>query len=642
MVVRRPVDEDIEYKKPSLRAFVFRILYSRSVRRAVLFVLFVVDVRAHATWILHSRIIRTPKRVLLNALSLVLRPVFYVLRVVDARAHAKTILRSRIVRTPRRIVLRVLGRVLRLVSYPIGVVVHTIGRFLRKWIVSRPFSLLLWGLPAVVVLLAVGILVLTAGRVSSSDLIVRYRESAREAIDLGDMKAATLWLEKTTQLNPNDPMHKFGLAVTIDQDGHRDRARQIMRRIAPDAAEGYPDAHFWLAQDLIQRAIPISSETAKTIEHHLRQSLRSEQFKCEAHALLGHLLLDRREWRQALSHFQVAAQEIPEHHFLLAELYDRLGQPERMARSARLAAEHYSQLAEAEPDVCEHRLRWSRAELLRRDYSKAVAILQQGLDKAADPEPLREALVAACLDWLGDVTKRERHNLGKQLDILNIGFRNSPNSPQVLGLIANLAIRERESTDSGRAAWLGNALKLSLATGSAPALVHLILGTRDIQYGRADSARMHLELAHEANPNIPLVVNSLALGLANEQPPDLGHALELIDMAGRLSDYPELRGTRAVVLAAMGRRQDAILQLRALMGVHPDPNWVRENLANLYRQAEDEGSVEDRGRPTWADAFPETQIVFLQEMRSHAAEVVLRRSRQLHRLIFEDCLSFPR
>lgn len=603
MVVRRPVDDDdIEYEMPRVRAFVFRLLYSRGVRRLVT----------------------------------------GFLRLVDVRAHVARILYSRVVRIPVRILVRVLCRVFGLVLYPVNVVVHTIGRFLRKWIVSRPFPLLLWGLPAVAVLLAVGILVLTACRVSSSDLIVRYRESAREAIDRGDMKAAALWLEKTTQLNSNDPMHKFGLAVTIDQDGHRDRARQIMRRIAPAATEGYPDAHFWLAQDLIQQAIPISSETAKTIEHHLRQSLRSEQFKCEAHALLGHLLLDRRDLRQAVSHFQVAVKEIPEHHLLLAELYDRLGQPERTARSARLAAEHYSQLVEAEPDVWEHRLRWSRAELLRQDQSKAVAILEQGIDKAADPEPLREALVAACLDWLGDVAKRQPHNLGKQLDVLNIAFRHHPENAEVLGLIANLAIREQDGADNERAVQLGNALKLSLATGSAPALVHLILGTRDIQYGRADSAMMHLELAHEANPTMPLVVNSLAWALAHEQPPNLGHALQLIDMAGQLSDYPELRGTRAVVLAAVGRRQDAILQLRALVDVHPDPNWVHEKLADLYRQTESEGPVEKPGRPTWADVFPETQRVFLQEMRSHAAEVVLQRSQQLHRLIFDDWMSFPR
>lgn len=544
MVFRRPVDDDIDYRMPRGRALVSRLLYSRGVRR----------------------------------------PVRMFLRLVDVRAHVARVLYSRAVRTPTRLLLRVLDRVFGLVLYPLNVVMRTIGRFLRKWIVSRPFSLLLWGLPAVVVLVAVVGLVLTAGRVSSSDLIVRYRESAREAIARGDMKAAALWLEKTTQLNPTDPMHKFGLAIAIDQDGHRDRARQIMRRIAPAAAGGYPEAHFWLARDLIEQALPLTPESAKTLEHHLRQSFGSQRFNCEAHAILGHLLLDRQDWGQAASHFQVAVKEIPEHHLILAGLYDRLGQSERTARSARLAAEHYSQRVEAEPDVWEHRLRWSQAELQVQNYSKAVAILQRGLDETADPEPVREALVAACLAWLGDVAERERQNLGKQLDILNIAFRHCPENPRVLALIANLAIRERDSTDSERAVYLSNALKLSLATGSAPGLVHLILGTRDVQYGRAESAMMHLELAYEANRNIPLVVNSLAWGLAHEQPPDLGHALQLIDMAGQLSDYPELRGTRAVVLAEMGRRQDAIIQLKALVGVHPDPTWVHERLAELYQQ----------------------------------------------------------
>jgi hypothetical protein len=35
----------------------------------------------------------------------------------------------------------------------------------------------------------------------------------------------------------------------------------------------------------------------------------------------------------------------------------------------------------------------------------------------------------------------------------------------------------------------------------------------------------------------------------------------------------------------MGRQRDAITELECVLRVHPDPAWVHEKLADLYRQA---------------------------------------------------------
>ena len=76
----------------------------------------------------------------------------------------------------------------------------------------------------------------------------------------------------------------------------RDRARRIMRRLAPDDSKGYPEAHLWLVQDLVAKNLPLTPELRETMEHHLTLALNSERAAPEAHALLGQLLVERKAW----------------------------------------------------------------------------------------------------------------------------------------------------------------------------------------------------------------------------------------------------------------------------------------------------------------------------------------------------------
>lgn len=461
----------------------------------------------------------------------------------------------------------------------------TVWTFLCGWFRSRPLLALVCSIPFILAVLAVAFLLLQARRVSRSDLVLRYQESAARAVADGNTKAAALWLEKATLLNPHDLKYLYSQALLADENGRRDRARLIMQRLAPADGEGYPPAHFWLAHDLIGQSLPLTPELSQAIEHHLKQSLRSELLKAESHALLGRLLVIRGDRPQAISHFELAAREKPECHLALAVLYQEQQEPDKAARSARRAADYFGKLVAAEPATWGLRLQWAQAELLGENYAEAVGILEAAVDKVKDPKPFREALVATHLNWLADMAEREPKRLDKQLDILNAAFKYGPENPEVLGLIANLVTQPRDEADSRQVAELRKALMLTLASGTAPPLVHLIVGTRALEAGEVERAVTHLELACKANPNMPMVLNNLAWGLAHRKPPDLDRALRMIDAAIPLSDQPNFRGTRAVILAAMGRSQDAINELEAVLRRHPDPAWVHESLAGLYRQA---------------------------------------------------------
>jgi tetratricopeptide (TPR) repeat protein len=481
--------------------------------------------------------------------------------------------------------LHAVGWLLRFPLFLFEVIGITVWTFLRGWLQSRPLPALLHSIPFVLAVLAVAFLLLQAGRVSRSDLALRYRDSALKAAADGNTKASALWLEKAALLDPSDPKYLYSQALLADEGGRRDQARSIMQRIASADGAGYPPAHFWLAQDLIGQSLPLTPELSKVLEHHLKQALQSQPLEAESHALLGRLMVIRGDRLQAISHLEMAVREKPECHLALAVLYQEQQEPEQAARSARRAADYFAKLVAAEPAAWKHRLPWAQAELLGDHYAKAIGILEPAVDKAADPAPFRELLVAAHLGSLAELAQREPNRLDKQLDILNAAFQYGPENPEVLTLIANLMTQERDDADSRQVAELRKALMLTLASGTAPPLVHLIVGTRALEAGDVDRAVTHLELAFKANPDLPMVLNNLAWGLAHRKPPDLVRALQMIDTAIPLSDHPNLHGTRAVILSALGRSQDAINELETVLRRHPDPAWVHESLADLYRQA---------------------------------------------------------
>ncbi len=459
---------------------------------------------------------------------------------------------------------------------------HAVWMFVHQWSVTRPLLALLRGIPFVLVFLTALILLQPGGWISPPDLVARYRSAATAALARGESQTADLWLEKAAQLNPNEPRYVLSQALLADEEGRRDEARQMMRRIAPSDGSGPPAAHFWLAQDLIRQSLPLSPELARTLDHHLQQSLRDESLAAESHALLGQLCLIRENRADAIAHFKRAVREKPACHLSLAVLYNEQNQRDKAVDSARKAAAYYAELSATEPENAQHRLRWAQSELLAANYTRAVEILEEALARVDDPQPFHDLLVAACLAWLDEVRQSSPNRLDKQLDILNIAYRYNPNHPDLLALIANLTMQNRDDADSPQVAGLRDALQLALATGTAPPLVHLIVGTRALEAGDTEDAVMHLELAYKLNPDSPSILNNLAWALAHRNPPELDRALPLAEAAIDLVDHPSFHGTRAVILAAVGRSGDAIAELETILRRHPDPAWVHDRLAELY------------------------------------------------------------
>jgi tetratricopeptide (TPR) repeat protein len=291
---------------------------------------------------------------------------------------------------------------------------------------------------------------------------------------------------------------------------------------------------------------------------------------------------------------------MPELHVTLSKLHRSQNDLKRARQAALHGAEHFRDLAQSEPDDWEHRVQWARCELLADDHSTAIDVLEPLLSVPEAAASVRETLAVVYLSMFNQTVVQSPQSMERQLELLNQALLFGPTNPSGLALLARITTGESETGDGSDGTQFRDSLQRALTDGVAPAVVHLILGLQQLENGSVDRAVVHLELAQKSNPGIPMVLNGLAWGLTDREEPDLPRALSLIDAAARLTDDPQIRGTRAVVLDRLGRPADAVAELEGVLAEHPDPPWVHAQLADLYRRLGDAARADEHERQTEA------------------------------------------
>jgi len=401
------------------------------------------------------------------------------------------------------------------------------------------------------------------------------------AVARDDFEAAEVCFRRMEVLDESARSTIFGQAILAARQSDSNRARSLMQQVAPADSGGIPQAHFWLALDIIEQEAELSPQSQRTLEHHLKQALAVPHLEVRARYLLSRLYMSKRDARNAIAHLERLLPRKPELGLMLAQLYASLDRMHSARTASERAAEFFQQQAKTEPDQPRHRIRWACCETLQNNCAQAVAILETGL-ASSDPRPFRNALAATYLKWHVNVVQQEDDNLAKQLELLNRALIYAPNDALALTLLADLATRRWERADLALAA-----LQEALAEGKAPATVHMVLGTRALEQGDLDNARIHLELANDRNPQMPLVLNNLAWVLAQQQRPDLPRALQMAEASRRLSDHPQIHHTLGTILSLAGRHREAIAELEVSLRGLPGRSEIHGQLATLYERLGD-------------------------------------------------------
>jgi len=454
--------------------------------------------------------------------------------------------------------------------------------FAVDWWSTRHWKPLVWGLPAILAGVAVWGVGLQYSRWAPGDWVRRYEVAGMTALRQGDLEAADVCFRRMAFLDESSPAAFFGLALTATRQNELPRARQLMRRIAPATEAGYADAHFWLAQDLIRQPTPATPQAIRVLEHDLQQALRSPQHQSDARVMLAQLYAADGKTEKAIAELERVAPARLELQLDLSRLYALAGRASESQRAAAKAEAFFEARTQAEPDQPLHRLRWAGSQAAQGRFEDAVRVLTPGLS-LPDPKPFQQALAATCLAWLDASTTPDKPDPVRQLELLERVIEYDADNQRALAMLADLATKPGEAAEQAMAL-----LKQLLARGAAPAIVHLVLGTRALQAGRTDQGLMHLEQARQRNERMPDVLNNLAWGLAHKDPPDLERALQLAEAAQRLSpNHPEIFDTLGTILAKMGKPREAVTQLEKALRALPPRAALHRKLGDLYEQLGD-------------------------------------------------------
>lgn len=453
---------------------------------------------------------------------------------------------------------------------------------------SRHF---LAGLPALLVLLgflgAIGY-----AWVRQDTIANRYRARGRGAIVEKDYRSAKTFYGRLVNAGKDEGEDRFYWAVSLAETGDVQRAESILDQLAPprDKGVGTPIAHRYRA---VAQIASISRGEAvrdprrlEEIRWHLENSGNGQAGDVDEPWALYYSFTGQLD--RALPYFLRAANSKPEYLLVAAgiqkERLNTVAQFQTLQRAQRV----FSSLLARDPmnEFARSSLAKTLVEL--NEVDQAQRVLEVGV-KLKPTKEMRRALASLLL---------ERHKqavvsgdgFDKELGYLQGSLTLDPNNRASYEFLIGLRKRaggddlaEKESKSDRLKQLLD-----SIAKGESVALAHFALGNILWLDNRFDDAKFHLQQAYRLDDDFSIIANNLAWVLANQDPPNLDQAHQLVSsVVEREPDDPRFHDTLGMVLFRQENYADALLHLEKALDLSSDKRPVprkpiHQQLAVVY------------------------------------------------------------
>ena len=213
-------------------------------------------------------------------------------------------------------------------------------------------------------------------------------------------------------------------------------------------------------------------------------------------------------------------------------------------------------------------------------YAPALETLEQQMLVTTNPV-YAVAIADICSAWAGSIPPNLKGGAALRLQLVQRGLANAPN---YLTLQVLLAQASHATDETGPAA--KKLLEDSMASTTnkqAVAQWHFVLWTDDRIRGDLPAARQHLQTAFSLAPEIPQIKNDMALDLSTGTHDQLEQGLKLIQSLVNQYPYqPNFRGTRGLILAKLGRNEEAAEDLEFAAPREGNAPEIRQALAKVY------------------------------------------------------------
>jgi tetratricopeptide (TPR) repeat protein len=445
--------------------------------------------------------------------------------------------------------------------------------FVLGWIETRPWRLLLAGLPVLMAIAGAVALRASMNEASVEVMLRHYLSGAGKAFKDGDLKGADLRYRRAASIAPDDPRPKFGLALMAEKEGGLKKATTMMESLAAGRDDIAHQANRWLIAKTPRSELDI--EGRQLLLDRLERASASEPSNLDYRLSLAEIYSRAGFREHAVKHLRVVAEAKPVYRLSVLQLLSTSGDQEAIRKEAAEAERYFREQLEKEPGDLDSRLLCSSALVFQKRYKEAIELIEAG-SSLNDPVVIRKAIAAVTVAWA-----RERHvekgDPRQVLALTSSALRADPSNTAALTLLTDLT---RDAATGEEAIGL---LKEQLAAGESPWLIHMILGTRALELGNTKEGAEHLEQAVKLNPGAAVAMNNLAWTLATEEPSDLSRAETLVTQAAQLAPAnPQIRETRGQIYLKQERWKEALTDLEAVLPIYSREAQLARQLPHLH------------------------------------------------------------
>jgi len=402
-----------------------------------------------------------------------------------------------------------------------------------------------------------------------------------------DFAAAAQSYARLAELEPLLADEHFRWAQSLAATGQRSLARKMVEQLVEQAGTDwlphtslvYPNAEFWLAQEIYTRP-QITVADWRSAEARLQTVLLFSPQHEMARRMLMKMQRATGQQLAALANLEKLAPFSTADRLELALAYSSLGKRFEAAQEAKLVVESLLLELGENPENLELRRTAAKAALLAGDFAAAENQLKLALKYGNEEDLETRMRLAEIYEQQAAAVPHDRPDWDRRsLELLCRSIETVPDRSEPYDALTPLTLRPGEVGEQAR-----ELLLTGLARGVRPDRLHGLLAQWCSRTGRSDESILHWRAVIAAEPQSVPALNNLAWELCWHQPPMLDEALDMINRALALSPgVPVLRETRGQILARMGRSREALADLLAAIGGMNENARLHATLAEVYR-----------------------------------------------------------
>lgn len=464
-------------------------------------------------------------------------------------------------------------------SQPLWRPVAAIVGFVYAWFVTRSWRQAAGGLPAVLMILPFAVVGASTVWYGSAEIEARYSQAVQEALLQQDYDRARLYEKKLAQLGFDTNLSEYRTALTLADLGKGEEAFKRMQRLAPENQPGYPQAHYWIARELLEgRRLRSEEESLALAKVHLDHlnALGVESVPLEL--LRANWLVRQGRLAEAADALEPIVHFMPVAAFHRMQINLQLQRLDQARQDARTMVSQMEELKHHQTLAAMDYQRWLAAEELLGSGAQLRTILERWLQE--EPENREARLMLA-----RRLRQEAAHLLRAPLPDAQQVVERWLNAAELTGDYQALTAQAIELLQQGGTLPVGSQLFAELRESpDTPATVLTNLGTAAAVQGELQQAEELLRAALEKDDSDAVAWNNYALVLGKGDASRLEEALAAVNRA--LAHEPQshrFRETRGQILLKMNRWRAAIEDLEYALNGLPELVQIHDSLAVAYQ-----------------------------------------------------------